>query len=478
MEHGTETAVGQWSAPECPFQIEYSARVLDDIRLAVVDAFFSLPRGGAEIGGILLGKLDGGRLSITDYEALDCEHALGPSFTLSPRDQTSLAQMTAAARRNTAHRQPVGWYHSHTRSEIFLSATDRDIHNRFFPEPWQVALVLKPHTFQPTRGGFFFREPDGSVRGAASYREFQLDPLPLRPAPAAMGNNSTPAYRPLHEDSGSGGTLIEAPPEPVPAAADPPAAPSGKSKGRVPITREIAIDPPLADASNGRQRPADVAGPDAPDFGQMRQERSWRAVKAAAILAVGLAAGGVGYQTRQYWAPQVLAKARAVLPKEPDEYLSLTLSDDNGQLKIQWDRNAPAVRNALEATLEISDGNTVPQSVRLDNAHLAAGALSYAREHERVDVTLLASEPNGQTVKEQSSFLGKLPARKGTAGDPAIHKDRDAQAERADKLQKDLNFQAAKTRKLEKDLKDMREQMQNEQKGRSDNPTPDPTKKN
>ena len=116
--------------------------------------------------------------------------------------------------------------------------------------------------------------------------------------------------------------------------------------------------------------------------------------------------------------------------------------------------------------------------MRLDNAHLAAGALSYAREHERVDVTLLASEPNGQTVKEQSSFLGKLPARKGTAGDPAIHKDRDAQAERADKLQKDLNFQAAKTRKLEKDLKDMREQMQNEQKGRSDNPTPDPTKKN
>jgi len=44
-----------WSAPACPFAIGYPARVLDDIRLAVVDAFFSLPRGGAEIGGILLG---------------------------------------------------------------------------------------------------------------------------------------------------------------------------------------------------------------------------------------------------------------------------------------------------------------------------------------------------------------------------------------------------------------------------------------
>jgi len=186
----------------------------------------------------------------------------------------------------------------------------------------------------------------------------------------------------------------------------------------------------------------------------------------------------VGYQTRQYWAPQVLAKVRAVLPKEPDAYLALAVADNNGQLKIQWDRNAPAVRNASEATLEISDGNTVPQSVRLDGAHLAAGAFSYAREHERVDVTLMASEPNGQVVKEQASFLGKLPARKETAEAPAPHEDRDAEAERADKLQKDLNFQAAKTRKLEKDLQDMREQLQNQQKGRQDTQSPDPAKKN
>jgi proteasome lid subunit RPN8/RPN11 len=182
MEQSTEIAVGTWSAPSARSEIEYSARVLDDIRLAVVDAFFSLPRGGAEIGGILLGSWDGGRIAITGYEPLDCEHAMGPSFTLSPRDQAQLAEMTAAARRNPPNRQPVGWYHSHTRSEIFLSEADQDIHNRFFPEPWQVALVLKPHTFEPMRAGFFFREPDGSMRGKASYQEFQLDPLPLRAA--------------------------------------------------------------------------------------------------------------------------------------------------------------------------------------------------------------------------------------------------------------------------------------------------------
>ena len=66
-----------------------------------MDAFFSLPRGGAEIGGILLGSFDNGRLVISDYAALDCEHANGPSFTLSPRDEARLTELVAAHANDT-----------------------------------------------------------------------------------------------------------------------------------------------------------------------------------------------------------------------------------------------------------------------------------------------------------------------------------------------------------------------------------------
>src|SRR5947208_460991 len=111
-----------WNVPQCPFSIEYAPRALDDIRLAVMDAFFSLPRGGAEIGGILLGAFTSGRLTISDYVALDCEHAFGPSFTLSPHDEARLQGLLTAARAREL--APVGWYHSHTRSEIFLSEPD------------------------------------------------------------------------------------------------------------------------------------------------------------------------------------------------------------------------------------------------------------------------------------------------------------------------------------------------------------------
>jgi proteasome lid subunit RPN8/RPN11 len=185
-ESGTDGTSITWSVPECPFTIEYPAQILDDIRLAVMDAFFSLPRGGAEIGGILLGSFDNGRLVIRDYAALDCEHANGPSFTLSPRDEARLTELVSAHANDTGGRRPVGWYHSHTRSEIFLSEADLAIHSRFFPEPWQVALVMKPHTFQPTRLGFFFRQADGGIQADRPCREDSLDALPVRQMPVGM----------------------------------------------------------------------------------------------------------------------------------------------------------------------------------------------------------------------------------------------------------------------------------------------------
>ena len=167
MEMSKDALIG-WSAPDCPFRIEYAPQVLDDIRLAVVDAFFSLPRGGAEIGGILLGHYRDGVLTIAEQRQLACEHYYGPSFQLSPRDETNLTELIKAAAGDAL--QVVGWYHSHTRSDIFLSDEDLDIYRRHFPESWQVALVLKPHSYNPTRAGFFFRDATGAIRANRARR--------------------------------------------------------------------------------------------------------------------------------------------------------------------------------------------------------------------------------------------------------------------------------------------------------------------
>lgn len=57
-------------------------------------------------------------------------------------------------------RRLVGWYHTHPLMGVFLSHYDLWLHDHFFPEPWQVALVIEPHA---TIGGFFIRQEEGDL---------------------------------------------------------------------------------------------------------------------------------------------------------------------------------------------------------------------------------------------------------------------------------------------------------------------------
>lgn len=482
IDSSTESSVGTWNAPECPYTIEYSPRVLDDIRLAVVDAFYSLPRGGAEIGGILLGRFANGRISILEYLALDCEHAMGPSFTLSQNDQMQLADLLAAAQQHPERLQPVGWYHSHTRSEIFLTDADQDIHKRFFPEPWQVALVLKPSTFEPTRGGFFFREADGSIRGSASYQEFVVEAQPIRQVPAGGAPPMPPAPQPLRRATEVRGPVITLVPEPQPDPHTEARREAEPESGPAPE----AVPEPVAEAAPPAERAAEPEPEQesldlpTPQFLQIRPERSWRWLKIVAALALAAGLGSAAFETRQMWLPPVLGKVspmmtriRPALPNEAPPTVSLGAADDNGQLRIHWDGKSPAIQKAGQGVLEIVDGAAPVQSIPLDRTHLEAGAFTYSRQAERVEVRLAV----GDQVKEVASFLGKLPERQPPPEDPAVRKERDDLRQQVAKQKADLDAQAAKTRKLERALNDVKEQLARESQRRLANQLPDPPKK-
>ena len=183
--------------------------MLDQIRLAVVDAFFAIRHGGLEIGGVLFGRYREGLLRIEAFRMLDCAHEAGPSFTLSEADQVGLRDLLESAAADGL--SPVGWFRSRTRSEIRLSELDIALYDTYFREPWQVVLVLRPEVMRPTRAGFFARV-DGLLRVDASLGEFVLEP---RAAPVA-------------------GPVLEAPLE-KPATPEPqflPAAPAPRSSSR------------------------------------------------------------------------------------------------------------------------------------------------------------------------------------------------------------------------------------------------------
>jgi proteasome lid subunit RPN8/RPN11 len=417
---GTDGAWLNWSEPQCPFTIEYSARTLDDIRLAVMDAFFSLPRGGAEIGGILLGTFDGNRLSIHEHAALDCEHAFGPSFTISRNDEARLRELLANAPAEHAGLQVVGWYHSHTRSGIFFSDADLEIHKRFFPEPWQVAVVMKPHTFETARIGFFFHERDGRMRTEAAYEELVLPAQPM--GQVVRGVPSAPVAQQTN-GSQSGGVEVQ-------------------------VTAQPVED----------RRPAVTLPPDpAPTVPQFLMEepaprrRWWTTAVVGGVITIGAIVGVL--KTREVWMSRLMSAIRTEQPATPPApSMGLRTADFDGQLQIAWDRSSPAVRQGAAGLLEISDGGPLPQSIPLDPAHLQTGTFTYARQSEKVDVKLIVRRTDGQELREATTFLGKLPERKAPVEDDTARRQRDELAER--------------TRKLEKDLQTMREEMRQQQRRR------------
>jgi proteasome lid subunit RPN8/RPN11 len=450
-----------WSTPECPFVVEYDRQALDDIRRAVSEAYFSLPRGGAEIGGILLGKWTEGQLIISGYAPLDCEHASGPSFVLSQRDREKLAALIAS--QQSAGAQVAGWYHSHTRSGVFLSDADQEIHGAFFSEPWQIALVLRPDTTRPTRVGIFFRDAAGAMRCDAAYNEFAIDPIAAPPgipgvSPASQVVVDADALRPLVTS-----TAPRVPPQ-APAPYTHPTVSDGEpGPTRAPI--------PAMQSTGAETLPL---------FLPLQKTAPRRWIKIA--IPIALAAGLIGLIVwkRDLWMPHAMAMpgapatpaASAPAGVSSPAALGLNTLDADGQLQIRWNRNSPAILQASSGTLRITGGPPSLATTTLDYAHLLSGVMTISRQSERVDITLSVSQRDGQAITEATSFAGALPERKPAAESAQREKPADAAPEMA-KMRAELDAEIQRNKKLQKDVDFLAKQMRTQQRTRLNNQAPD-----
>lgn len=177
---------GLWQAEARPGAIEYSHIVMSDIAAFAEDGMHRLSRGGIEVGGILFGSRNGMSIKIEAWRPILCEHARGPSFLLSPKDEKGFAKLLSefGADPGLKGYEVLGWFHSHTRSEICLTDEDLQFYDRYFAYRWQVALVLKPKRHEHVRAGFFVRELGGAVRTGSSFLEFSIEPSKRFAAPA------------------------------------------------------------------------------------------------------------------------------------------------------------------------------------------------------------------------------------------------------------------------------------------------------
>jgi hypothetical protein len=171
----SDARFGSWSAAESSVTIEYSLVVIEEVRHEVAEGFQKLSRG-VEVGGFLYGTREGRTIRILATRPMTCEHARGPQFQLSDSDRQILEEQIEHGLEDPRLGDMIclGWFCSHTRSEIVLTESDLDVYGKYFSAPWQVTLIVRPGRGGSMRAGFFVREHDGTVRADSSYLEFNF----------------------------------------------------------------------------------------------------------------------------------------------------------------------------------------------------------------------------------------------------------------------------------------------------------------
>jgi hypothetical protein len=411
----SDVKFGSWSVPESSLAIEYSLVVIEEIRHEVAEGFQRLSRGGIEVGGVLYGTRDGRKVRILAMRPIICEHARGPGFLFSDKDRVALNEQLARDKEDPQLEDliSVGWFLSHTRSEISLTESDLEIYSIFFPAPWQVTLVIRPGRGGTMRAGYFVREADGTVRSERSYLEFNF---PDRLA----GVLDRPADRPGRER----------PERRVPSYF------RAENSGAVASTATAA-------ARQEATAPAPSFDPGPQFLPPQPPKRKWPWLLAWALVLVAAIVLGL-----RYW-----------MPSTP-EPISLAVVEREGELEIEWNHTAKPVANAVRGSLKIMDGSD-SRTFSLTPQALASGKFTYQRKTGDIEVRMTVEDSDGGKMQEASRFLGRPPApAAAAAAAPAASADLTEVQKRRDELEAEVArlrhenaAQAEKIQQLERTLR-------------------------
>jgi hypothetical protein len=347
-----------WEAPGKPISIQLQFDVIDRVSPDILRGLGALKRRGAEVGGILLGRTEGGphpKVIVEDFAPVPSEYLTGPSYNLSEKDLVAFEATLERWKSDPAGKlSVVGFYRSHTRDELYMDDADLGLARRYFPEPDSVFLLVKPFATRPCVAGFFFWE-NGEINRGASYLQF---PFERRELGGGEPRAATTPRKPQAEASPL--------PTHTPAVEREPAAEPGQAAP----TSSLSI--------LSAEEPAHAAG-----------KHGWRWVIVAGFLMIASVTGFFAY--RYLDNPQASASLASPIPALP---LKLSVFERKGQLDVTWDRNAVAVTKAKRGLLSITDG-AKKRDLELTGLQLRNGRVLYSRLSGDVSLRLEVF-PEGQ----------------------------------------------------------------------------------
>ena len=364
-----------WKPTERPISVQIQFDVVDRILLEVMRGFGAVPKRGAEVGGILLGTAEvlGGQIvvKVEDFEAVECDHASGPSYILSDEDRAAFVESMNRWRRGADRRiYAVGYYRGHTRDGVCLAAEDLAVLEELFPEPTAIAMVIKPYATKVSIAGIFFRE-DGQFKADASHLEFPFRRKELGGGASGMDRLTSAArfgQQRVTED------------------------PRLRFRDTVAKNEETLAPAEAARAPEYSATPTPSAEP--PKGKGVRGGWVWIPLSFIFML-LGVV---VGFQI-----------ALSMRPKQPANPwleawdMTLQVKRAGEELAVTWDPLAPAVRNASRGALIIQSREET-RTIDLRGPQLQGGSVIYRGVPERVVFRLEVYPRDRAVVSEIAEF--------------------------------------------------------------------------
>ncbi len=325
-----------WQAAGEPLTIEFSRLMVEQIRQTCYSATNGVLRGGKGVGGLLFGTRLGSLWRVLSWKPITCSYPRGEPFHLSGADEIALETSLSGA--PPLGMTLVGWFASHPRGGLLLSAEERRIHSVFFSASERLMLTMRA-----TRGG------DLAIAVHA--------PSPGEP-------ESLVARRP---------------------------------ELRVTPMAKVEYEAESA-AIAGRMEPRDSGDRAAASPGPVRTTYFAMGFSGALVATAALAV--LGWQLTQTGllaSPDRLAASLS----PPARLLSLHIGHDGSRLEVKWDPRAYDLNNLAFASI-VCAGSNFERSVELEEEALAAGRLSIQMDEEPAVVTLSIRTAKGKSIKESA----------------------------------------------------------------------------
>ena len=353
-QSGIETGAFQLRNGSVGLSLRFSPEALAALTSEIGAGFMSIPRRGAEVGGVLAGKMTQQSsewvVSVDRISPVPIRYEYGPSWRLSAGEKQEFQQVVNKGRQSSSL---IGWYRSNTRPEHEAEEADRQISRSFFGSQ-SIFLFCQPSADGQIHAACIIMLPHGvEVAFPFDLGKFsRLDALFH-----SRDQDTEPASILAPPASSSRASLALASAAPVPARS-------------APIYRKARV--------------------------------------AAAVLVT---IGATWYARARVFTPATAsastrlaspAPAPAPAPRLP---LGLRADYQKDSLLIGWDRTAPEVASAASATFRISDAGRT-RTLNLSARELQTGSIVYKPKADEISVEMDVTSREGATASQSIRIVG------------------------------------------------------------------------